>query len=127
MKNNKNLGTILQILNILQSQTDEGHYITFNKIIECLKNKGINIRKYTLEKYLDELRALGYKIKTIKGTGTYLKNDNINANDVYVLLESLKRAGLIIEKDYIDNIKTKLLKQLNIFELEELKNKNMLL
>ena len=70
---------------------------------------------------------MGDKIYTTKGSGTYLKTDDLTAEDVFVLLEGLKRGNFALEPDYILKIEKKLKSNLNKFELEELKNKNMLL
>lgn len=127
MRKNKNLGIILHILNILEAETDSEHLITQKEIAKILKQKGINVRRYTIERNLETLREFGYDIQTIKGVGTYLKKQGINASDVFVLLEGIKRANFVLELGYIEQIQDKLLKQLNKFEIEELKNKNMIL
>lgn len=127
MKKRKNFGIILHILNILQTETDAEHLITQKEIIKKLRSLGIICRRYTVECNLDCLRDLGYDIQTIKGVGTYLKKDGLNADDVFVLLEGLKRGNFALEKDYVSNISQKLKKQLNVYEIEELKNKNMIL
>ena len=127
MRKRKSLGTILHILNILKEQTDSEHLITQKQIAKLLRQKGINARKYTIERNLETLKEFGYDIQTIKGVGTYLKKDGLLANDVFVLVEGLNRAKFVLEPDYIESIKTKLISQLNKFEIEELKNKNMLL
>lgn len=127
MEKRKNRGTILHILNILQQKTDSEHLITQKEIIKLLRQKGINCRRYTLERHIDCLREFGYDIQSVKGVGTYLKKSGINSSDVFVLLEALKRANFILENSYIEDISKKLKDQLNIFEIEELKNKNMIL
>ena len=127
MRKRKNLGTILHILNILQQETDGEHLITQKQIIKMLKQKGINTRRYMVERHIETLKEFGYDIQTIKGVGTYLKKDGITASDVFVLCEALKRANLLIEKEYLSSIENKLLSSLNKFELEELKNKNMIM
>ncbi|MBE7075078.1 MAG: hypothetical protein E7376_03790 [Clostridiales bacterium] len=127
MKINKNLGIILHILNILKAETDQEHLIPQKEIVKRLRALGINCRLYTVEKYLNCLRDFGYDIQTVKGTGTYLKKDSLNINDAYVLLESLNRANFALEKEYVLSIQNKLKKELNKYEIEELKNKNMLL
>lgn len=127
MKKRRNLGTILHILIILKEQTDSSHLITQKQIIKQLKQKGIMTRRYMVERHLETLKEFGYDIQTVKGVGTYLKKDGINSSDVFVLLESLKRANLLIEKEYINSIKYKLLNLLNQYELEDLKNKNMII
>lgn len=127
MRKRKNLGTILHILNILKEQTDENHLITQKEIAKILRKKGINVRRYTIERNLETLKDFGYEIESIKGVGTYLKNDGVNSSDVFVLLEALKKANFILEKEYTNLIEQKLLNLLNKFEKEELKNKNMIL
>lgn len=127
MKKRKNLGTILHVLNILKEETDSEHLITQKEIIKKLKQKGINARKYTIERNLETLKEFGYDVESVKGTGTYLKKEGINASDVYVLIEALNRANFVIEKEYENTIKEKLLSLLNKFEIEELENKNMIL
>ena len=91
-----------------------------------LKKDGINCRRYTIERNLDTIKALGYDVVTIKGTGTYLNNHGLNANDVYVLLEGINRANFALERGYVEEIQDKLLANLNKYEIEELKNKNMI-
>lgn len=127
MKKRKNFGIILHILNILQAETDADHLITQKELVKRLRQKGINCRRYTVECNIECLKDFGYDIKTIKGVGTYLKKDGLVANDVYVLLEGLKRGNFALEKDYVSSICEKLKKQLNIYEIEELQSKNMLL
>ncbi len=127
MRKRKNLGIIIQILNILQAETDSEHLITQKQIAKHLRTHGINIRRYAIERHLETLKDLGYNIITIKGVGTYLKKEGISADDVFVLFEALNRANFIVEFEYVELIKTKLLNQLNKFEKEELKNKNMIL
>ncbi|MBE7082954.1 MAG: hypothetical protein E7378_04735 [Clostridiales bacterium] len=120
-------GILLHILNILQSQSDSEHLITQNDMLKMLRQKGISCRRYALERNLDCLREMGYDIQTTKGVGTYLKNNNLNSDDVFVLLEGLKRGNFALEKDYLNSIQQKLINLLNKYELEELKNKNMIL
>ena len=127
MKKRKNFGIILHILNILQTETDAEHLITQKEIVIMLRKEGIICRRYTVECNLECLREFGYDIQTIKGVGTYLKKDGLTADDVFVLLEGLNRGKFILEKDYVANISQKLKKQLNNYEIEELKNKNMIL
>ena len=127
MRKRKNLGTILHILNILKQETDSEHLITQKEIAKRLRVYGINVRKYTIERHLETLKDFGYEIESIKGVGTYLKKDGINADDVFVLLEGIKRANFILEKEYTNKIEQKLLGLLNKYEKEELKNKNMIL
>jgi len=127
MRKRKNTGLILQILNILKEETDSQHLITQNGILKKLREKGYNCRRYTIEKNLDCLREMGYDIQTTKGVGTFLKVEGINPSDVFVLNEALNKANFIIEKEYIDSIKEKLLNLLNKFEQEELKNINLIL
>lgn len=127
MKNKRHLGIILHILNILKTETDSEHLITQEELVRRLKKLGINCRRYTVEKNLDCLRELGYDIQTIKGVGTYLKKDGLSADDVFVLLEGLNRGKFALEKEYVNSITQKLKKQLNIYEIEELKTKNLLL
>ena len=123
----RNLGTILHILNILKEQTDCEHLITINQIGKYLRKNGINVRRYTIERNIETLKEFGYDIQAVKGVGTYLKKEGISADDVFVLTESLKRANLLIEREYINSIIGKLNNLLNQFEREELKNKNMIL
>ncbi len=127
MKKRKNFGIILHILKILQTETDAEHLITQKEIVKRLRQKGIVCRKYTVECNLDCLREMGYDVQTIKGVGTYLKKDGLNADDVFVLLEGLKRGNFALEKDYVSSISQKLKQQLNMFEVEELKTKNLIL
>ena len=127
MKKRKNFGTILHILNILQTETDADHLITQKELVKRLRQKGINCRRYTVECNIEGLKDFGYDIKTIKGVGTYLKKDGLSSSDVFVLLEGLKRGNFALEKDYVSSICEKLKKQLNIYEIEELQSKNMLL
>ena len=127
MKKRKNFGIILHILNILQTETDAEHLITQNELVKRLRQKGINCRRYTIECNIDCLRDFGYDIQTIKGVGTYLKKDGLSSSDVFVLLEGLKRGNFALEKDYVEKIANKLKQQLNIYEIEELNNKNMIL
>lgn len=127
MRKRKNLGTILHVLNILKEQTDEEHLITQKEIAKHLRQKGINARRYTIERNLETLKEFGYNIESVKGVGTYLKKDGMNASDVYVLIEALNRANFVLENEYINSIKEKLLNLLNKYELEELENKNMIL
>ncbi|MBO7527530.1 MAG: hypothetical protein J6T74_06540 [Clostridia bacterium] len=126
MRKKKNLGVVLRILKILQTETDSEHLITQKEIIKMLKKDGINCRRYTIERNLDTIKALGYDVVTIKGTGTYLNNHGLNANDVYVLLEGINRANFALERGYVEEIQDKLLANLNKYEIEELKNKNMI-
>lgn len=126
MRKKSNLGVILYILDILQKETDSEHLITQRGIAKILHTKGINCRRYAIERNLETLKEFGYDIVTIKGTGTYLKHNGISANDVYVLLEGIKRANFALEKDYVKVIQDKLLANLNKYEIEELKNKNMI-
>lgn len=127
MKKRKNFGIILHILNILQTETDAEHLITQNELVKRLRQKGINCRRYTIECNIECLRDFGYDIQTIKGVGTYLKKEGLSSSDVFVLLEGLKRGNFALEKDYVEKIANKLKQQLNIFEIEELNNKNMIL
>lgn len=127
MKKKKVFGTILHILNILKAYTDNEHLITQNQIVKLLRTRGIICRRYTIEKCLDELKQFGYEIVSIKGVGTYLKNDDLNPADVFVLLQGLKRANFILEKDYLLVIENKLKKRLNEIELEQLNNINMII
>lgn len=127
MKKRKNFGIILHILNILQTETDAEHLITQNELVKRLRQKGINCRRYTIECNIECLRDFGYDIQTIKGVGTYLKKDGLSSSDVFVLLEGLKRGRFALEKDYVEKISNKLKQQLNIYEIEELNNKNMIL
>lgn len=127
MKNKKHLGINLHILNILKSETDSEHLITQEELVRRLKKLGINCRKYTVEKNLDSLKEFGYDIQTIKGVGTYLKKDGLTADDVFVLLEGLNRGNFALEKSYVGAITQKLKKQLNNYEIEELKTKNLIL
>ena len=127
MRKRKNLGTILHILNILKTETDSEHLITQKEIAKHLRQKGIIARKYTIERNLETLKEFGYDIQTVKGVGTYLKKDGISASDVFVLLESLKRANFVLEAVYISTIQDKLISSLNKFEIDELNNKNMIL
>ena len=126
MRKRKNLGVILRILKILQTQTDSEHLITQKEIAKILRKDGINCRKYAIERNIETLKSFNYDIITIKGSGTYLQNHSLNANDVYVLLEGIKRANFALEKDYVLEIQNKLLSNLNKYEIEELKNKNMI-
>ena len=127
MKRRKNFGIILHILNILQTETDAEHLITQKEIVKRLRQKGIICRRYTVECNLDCLKEFGYDIQTIKGVGTYLKKDGLTADDVFVLLEGLNRGNFALEKDYVYSISQKLKKQLNNYEIEELKTKNLIL
>lgn len=127
MKRRKNYGTIIHILNILKAYTDSEHLITQREIAKHLKTKGIICRRYTIERCLNTLKEFGYDIVSVKGVGTYLKSDDLNSSDVFVLLEALDRANFILEKEYIESIKNKLKSHLNDLELEELKNKNMII
>ena len=122
----RNLGTVLRILEILKNETDSEHLITKKDIAKMLRKYGINCRSYTIDRNLETLKSFGYDIQSIKGYGTYLKKDGINANDVYVLLEGIKRANFALEKEYVIEIQNKLLANLNKYEIEELKNKNMI-
>lgn len=117
---------VLHILAILKTETNSEHLITQKEIARALKKKGIICRRYAIERNIEVLREFGYDIVTVKGTGTYLKDDGLTASDVFVLLEGIKRANFALENDYVDIIKNKLVKNLNKFELEELKNKNMI-
>lgn len=127
MKKRKNLGTILHILNILKENTNNEHLITQKQIAKLLRQKGINVRRYAIERHLETLKNFGYSIETVKGVGTYLKKDGINASDVYVLIEAINRANFVLEKEYTNQIKEKLLNLLNEYEIQELQNKNMIL
>ena len=127
MKKRKNLGTVLHVLNILKEETNSEHLITQKEIAKKLRQKGINARRYTIERNLETLKEFGYEIESVKGTGTYLKKEGITASDVYVLIEALNRANFVIEKEYESAIKDKLLNLLNKYEIEELNNKNMIL
>lgn len=127
MRKRKNLGTIIHVLNILKAYTDSEHLITQRQIAKHLKTYGIVCIRYTIECCLDTLKDFGYEIISVKGVGTYLKNDDLNASDVFVLLEALDRANFILEKEYVESIKNKLKSHLNDIELEELKNKNMII
>ena len=128
MKKRKNFAVILHILNILQTETDAEHLITQKELVKRLRQKGISCRRYTIECNLESLKDFGYDIQTIKGVGTYLKNDEkLKVDDVFVLLEGLKRGNFALEKDYVDTITQKLQNQLNKYELEELKTKNIIL
>lgn len=127
MRKRKNIGTILHILEILKAETDSEHLLSQKEIAKKLRQKGINCRRYTIERNLETLKEFGYGIESIKGVGTYLKKDGINSSDVFVLFEALNRANFILEKDYINSIRQKLLNELNKYEIEELQNKNMIL
>lgn len=127
MRKRKNLNTNLHILNILKQETNCEHLITQKEIAKKLRVKGINVRRYSIERNLESLKDFGYNIESVKGSGTYLKNEGINASDVYVLIEALSRADFVLEKEYINSIKEKLLNLLNKYEIEELQNKNMIL
>lgn len=127
MKKKKVFGIILHILNILKAYTDSDHLITQKEIAKHLRAKGIICRRYTIERCLEELKQFGYEIIAIKGVGTYLKNDDLNSGDVFVLLEGLKRANFILEKGYLTTIENKLKRHLNEIELEELNNTNMII
>jgi len=127
MKKRKTTGVILHILNILKEETDCEHLITQKEIMKKLRQKGINCRRYTIERNIECLREFGYDIQTIKGVGTYLKKDGINSSDVFVLIEALNKANFILEKEYILSIKDKLLNLLNGYEIEEFKNTNLIL
>ena len=127
MKRRKNLGTILHVLRILKEESNAEHLITQKEIAKRLRQNGINARRYTIERNLETLKNFGYKIESVKGTGTYLKNDGINASDVYVLIEALNKSEFVLEKEYINSIKEKLLRLLNKYDIEELENKNMIL
>lgn len=127
MKKKSNIGISLYVLNILKAYTDSEHLITQNEIAKHLKTKGINVRRYTIEKVLDFLKEQGYDIVSIKGVGTYLKNNDLNSSDVFVILEAIKRANFILEKEYLNAIENKLKKHLSDIELDELKNKNMII
>jgi len=126
MRKRKNLGTILHILNILKEETDSEHLITQKQIAKRLREKGINVRRYTIECNIETLKEFGYDIQSVKGVGTYLKKDGINASDVFDLLEALKRGNFVLEKEYLFSIEEKLMSLLNKFEKEELANKNMI-
>ena len=127
MKKRKNLGTILHILNFLKENSDSEHLVTQKQISKMLRTHGINCRRYTIERNLETLKDFGYNIQTVKGVGTYLKKDGISASDVFVLLEGIKRANFVLEPEYINSIEQKLINQLNQYEAEELKNKNMII
>ena len=63
MKKRKNLGIILRILKILQSQTDSEHLITQSEIAKILRKDGINCRRYILVRNIETLKEFGYDIK----------------------------------------------------------------
>lgn len=127
MKKRKNLGIIIHILNILKNETDSEHLITQKQIAKNLRQYGVNVRRYSIERHLETLKDMGYNIVTIKGVGTYLKNDGISADDVFVLTEALKKSNFLLEQEYVQSICNKLKSLLNKHEIEELKNKNMIL
>lgn len=127
MARKKNMGTIMHVLNILKAYTDSEHLITKREIAKHLRTKGIIARRYTIECCLETLKEFGYDVISIKGVGTYLKNADLNSSDVFVLIEALKRANFVLEKEYITAIENKLRHHLSDIELEELKNKNMII
>ena len=126
MRKKRNLGIILRILKILQNETNSEHFLTQKDIAKLLRKDGINCRRYAIERNIETLKEFGYDIVTVKGTGTYYNNNGLNANDVFVLLEGINRANFALERNYVEEIQNKLLENLNKYEIEELKNKNMI-
>jgi YbgC/YbaW family acyl-CoA thioester hydrolase len=108
------------------------HYLEHTRH-EFLTSEGISFAKLH-EEGIDPVVAritMAYKTPLRSGdefiSKLYLKKEGINASDVYVLIEALNRANFIMEKEYENTIKEKLLCLLNKFEIEELENKNMIL
>lgn len=127
MKNIDITNQTLQVLEILKFETDELHVITQKQLSQKLQEKGYISNTYIIEKCLKNLKKFGYPIVTIKGYGTFFKSQSITADDVFVLIESLKRANFNLEKGYIVDIKNKLKSKLNKFQLDDLESKNMIL
>jgi predicted DNA-binding transcriptional regulator YafY len=97
---------ILYLLDMLKRETDEGHIITMNSILEGLAREGIKAERKSIYDDIESLRSYGYEIIMQKNpTGYYLVNDGFEIAELKTLVDIVLSSKFLSEKKSTELIK----------------------
>lgn len=93
-------GKLLQILQILRSQSDENHPLTTAQIIERLDALGISAERKSVYADLAALEELGYDIQRLPGArgGVYLGAREFELAELKLLVDAVQASRFITRK-----------------------------
>ena len=118
---------ILRVLNILKEQTNQEHILSSLNICDLIKKENINCSLSQVRTSIDSLRDFGFDIVAVKSKGYYFNSPDFVLQEVYVIVEALKKANFNVEKEYIDFLIKKVKKLLNIYDKDKLETLNMII
>ena len=91
---------ILYVPKFLAERTDDNHGLSVQKLLELLKNAGINAERKTLYDDIEQLREFGYDIRLEKGKdgGYRLASREFELSELVLLTDAVQSSRFITEK-----------------------------
>lgn len=93
---------LLILLEILQLETNEEHYLSTNELLEKLMEKGVECDRRTLYKDIELLNSLGYEIICDKSKGMqnryFIVERTFDCSELRILLDAVQAASFITPK-----------------------------
>lgn len=91
---------ILYVLKFLSERTDDEHGLSVQKLLELLKNAGINAERKTLYDDIEQLKEFGYDIQLTKGKegGYRLVSREFELSELVLLTDAVQSSRFITEK-----------------------------
>lgn len=103
---------------ILLENTDEGHYLTMNEILEALNNVGIKAERKSIYNDIGLLRELGLKIINHKRLGYAVVKRDFDIGEIELIIKALNNIDIMDTKRQAIKEKLKLL--LSKYEVSKL-------
>lgn len=115
---------ILTFLRILLDETDEKHPLSREEIEAHLAKMGITINRKTFYSYIEQLKAFGYEIESIKTDkfGYYIKKRTFQFAQAKLLVDAVQ-SSRFIEKDISEELISAIGGLLSKYQSAELKRK----
>lgn len=102
---------ILEVMRLLEEESDDAHTLSVSNIIEALKAKGISSERKSIYTYMDQLEAFGLDIITERDTANlyHIGNRTFQLAELKLLVDAVQFSKFITKeksKELIDKIKT---------------------
>ncbi len=120
IKGNKK-ARMLQLLKMLNEETDEKHPLSTNEIIARMKELGLEVNRKTVKDDVDLLIAFGYDVVIIKSSNNsfYLGDRNFELSELKLMVDAIS-ASKIISTKATNALIEKLQKLCSKYQAEEL-------
>ena len=89
---------ILQLLNVFEELTDEGHRLNVPQLEQALGERGCSVERKAIYRDIDRLRELGYPVES-SPFGYYLKERDFSIPELRLLISAVQAASFVSERD----------------------------